>query len=175
MVSIVMVGSSPEGEEVAQAPGKIVAAVSVDGLEQSTDNPQVHGEEMEISGQRNPDDGSSDRSKGEKHNLNGRGVLGGQTERSGVGMVQLVDHLVKRAVMQSPVEPVMPGILHDEEKGNMEGHLANRREGDAEAHAEVGRDGVEEPDLRELDGEVAKENQAGTFPLLFHCRYFLLL
>jgi hypothetical protein len=33
---------------------------------------------------------------------------------------------------------------------------------------------VEEPDLRELDGEVAKENECGAFPLFLPSRKFLL-
>jgi hypothetical protein len=34
---------------------------------------------------------------------------------------------------------------------------------------------VEEPDLRELDGEVAEEDEFGAFPLLFCGGQFVLL
>ena len=70
-------------------------------------------------------------------------------------MVKLVDHPVKRAVVQSPVEPVVPCILHDKEDGDVESHLAERRERNAEVHAEIGGNRVEEPDLGKLNGEVA--------------------
>lgn len=148
MVDVVVVGAGPEWEEVVQTPGEVVAAVGVDGLEEAADNPHVHSEEVEITGDGDPENGTSDGSQGEKHNLDRRSVLSGQTERRRVGVVELVDHLVKGAVVQSSVEPVMPGVLEDEENSDVEGHLAKRGEGDAEFHAEVGRDGVEQPDLR---------------------------
>lgn len=60
----------------------------------------------------------------------------------------------------------MPCVLHDEEHGDLECHLAYRGKRDAVRQTEVDRNGVEEPDLGKLDGEMAEENQAGAFPLL---------
>lgn len=154
VVKVVVVGTSPEGEDVAQAEGEVVAGVGVDSLEETEDDPDIHGSEMEVLGNGNPEDGGSYSTDTEEHDLNGRSVLGGKTEGSAVGVVNLVDGLVKRAVVKRAVEPVVPGILHDEEDADVEGHLPERREGHAIVEAEVGGDGVEEPDLGKLDGAV---------------------
>ena len=72
------------------------------------------------------------------------------------------------------MEPVVPSVLHDEENGDVHGHLPKRREGDSVLHAEVGRYGMEEPDLGQLHGEVAKQDERGALPLLLPGRDFLL-
>lgn len=43
VVEIVVVGTGPEGEELAQAPGEVIPAVGVDSLEEAEDDPGVHG------------------------------------------------------------------------------------------------------------------------------------
>lgn len=98
---------------------------------------------MEVAGERYPQNRASNTSQREEHNFDWRGVLSSQTERRRIGVVEFVYHLVKRAVVQSSVEPIVPGILHDEEDGDVESHLAERGEGDTVVHAEVGCDGVE--------------------------------
>lgn len=89
--------------------------------------------------------------------------------------MHLVDGLVEGTVVQSTVEPVVPSILHHEANSDLESHLPHRRERHAVVHAEVGSDGVEEPDLREFGGEVADENNGGTVPLLLNGGNLLLL
>lgn len=51
---IVMVGARPKGDEVMQAPGKLVAAVSVDGLEEPEGDPEIHGQDVQIAGDSTP-------------------------------------------------------------------------------------------------------------------------
>lgn len=77
--------------------------------------------------------------------------------------------------MQSPVEPVVPRVFHDEEDGNLQGHCLDLGEGNTEVHTEVGGDGVEEPDLRQFDGDVAKKHQGRALPLLLPSRNLLVL
>jgi hypothetical protein len=72
------------------------------------------------------------------------------------------------------VDPVVPGILENEEDGNLEGHLIDTRERNGVAEAEELAHGVEEPDLRELDGEVGEEDEEGALPL-FPCSRDLIL
>lgn len=160
-----VVGTSPEGQDVAQAEGEIVAGVGIDGLEETEDDPDIHGGEMEVLGEGNPEDGGSYGTDTEEHNLNRGGVLGGETKGRAVGVVNLVDGLVERTVVKRAVEPVVPGILHDEEDADVQGHLPERGEGYAIVEAEVGGDGMEEPDLGELDGAVAEENETGALEL----------
>ena len=88
-------------------------------------------------------------------------------------MVHLVDGFVEGTVVQAAVEPVVPGILQDEENGNLQSHLPNRRERNAVLDAEVSGNRVEEPDLGELGGEVADENDGGTIPLLLEGGHLL--
>jgi hypothetical protein len=175
VVKIVVGSTGPDGKEVAQTPGEVVAAVRVDGLEKTEDDPGVHGEEVELAGDGKENNGAPDDTNSEESCFDGRSVLSGETERSRVGVVHLVDGLVERTVMQSTVEPVVPSILHDEADSDLESHLPDRREGHTVVHTEVGGDRVEEPDLRKFGGEVADKNNGGAIPLLLKSRNLLLL
>lgn len=175
VVKIVVMSTSPDGEDVAQTPGEVIAAVRVDGLEKTENDPGVHGEEVELASNSKEDNWASNDTNSEESSFNGRSILSGETERSGVGVVHLVDGLVEGTVVQSTVEPVVPSILHHEANSDLESHLPYRRERHAVVHAEVGSDGVEEPDLREFGGEVADENNGGTVPLLLDGGNLLLL
>lgn len=175
MVKIVVLGTGPDREEVTQRPGEIVTAVGVDGLEESKDDPDIHGEEVELASNEQEKNGSADNADTEESSLDGRGVLGSKTERSRVGVMHLVDSLVERAVVKTAVEPVVPGILQDEADGDLKSHLPDGREDGAVVHAEVGSNGMEEPDLRKLGGEVADEDDGGTVPLLLEGGHLLRL
>jgi hypothetical protein len=94
VVKIVVVGAGPDGQEVAQTPGEVVAAVRVDGLEETKDNPDVHGDKVELTGNGEDDKRASNDTDAEESGLDGRSVLSGQTERSRVGVVHLVNGLV---------------------------------------------------------------------------------
>ena len=103
MVKIVVVGTGPERQEVVKTPGEFVTTVGINGLEQTQDNPNVHGEDVKVSGESAPEDGATDGTKAQEHHFNRRRVLGSQTERSGVLMVNLVDSLVERTPVKSAV------------------------------------------------------------------------
>lgn len=94
VVHIVVVGAGPDGQEVVQAPGEVVTTVGVDGLEETEDDPCVHGEEVQVTSDANDENGRSDSAHTEQHRLDRRSVLGGQTERSRVSVVHLVNSLV---------------------------------------------------------------------------------
>lgn len=175
VVNVVVLGASPDRQEVAQAPGEVVAAVGVDGLEETEGDPDVHGQEVKLAGDGEDKDGRSDDTDTEETSLNGRSVLSSQTERSRVKVVHLVDASVERAVVKSAVEPVVPGVFHDEEESNLPSHGEDRGERDAVVHAEVGGNGVEEPDLRQFGGEVADEDDGGAIPLLLQGGDLLVL
>jgi len=169
-----VVGTGPEGQDVAQGPREVVTAVGINGLEETQDDPEVHGDEVELASHGNPDDRRANNAESEKHDLDRGGILGGQAEGGAVGVVQLVDGLVERAVVQRPMEPVVPGILNNEEDDNLHSNLPGGRERSAVAHAEVGCDRMEKPDLRELDGAVADKDEGGAFELFLPGRYLLL-
>lgn len=175
VVRVVVVGSSPDGQEVSQAPGEVIARVGVDGLEETQNDPHVHGDQVEVASQRDPENRATNSSNSEQHDLYRGSVLSSQTEGSRIRVVQLVDVLVQWAVVQSAMEPVVPSILHNEEDGDLVGHLEQRREGHAIVHTKVSGDRVEEPDLRKFNGDVADKNEGGAIKLFFPRRDFLLL
>jgi hypothetical protein len=72
------------------------------------------------------------------------------------------------------VSPVVPGILENEEDRDLVCHGEKRWEGSGSLKTEVLRHGVEEPDLREFDGEVRDEDELCALPL-FLCGRDLLL
>ena len=86
-------------------------------------------------------------------------------------MVQLVNRLVDRTIMQTAVEPVMPSILQNKADGYLESNLPYRGERNAVVHAKVGGDGMEEPDLRQFGGKVGNENEGSAIPLLLEGRH----
>ena len=169
VVHVVVLGTGPEGHEVVQAPGKVVARVGVDGLPQPQHDPDVDCQDVQIVGEAAPDDGQAHSAKAEAHDFDRRRVLGREPEGRRVGVVDLVDVAVERAPVQRAVEPVVPGVFHDEEDGDLVGHLGPVRERHARVHAKVLAQGVEEPDLGEFDREVAEQHQLGALPLFLGC------
>lgn len=81
-------------------------------------------------------------------------------------MVLFVDHFVKNTVVQASVEPVVPGVLADEEDGQVEGDLVPRWEGHREGHADFLCDWVEKPDGEGLHHEMRNQHRLETLPLL---------
>lgn len=75
VVEIVVVSTSPEGKDVLKRPGKIVSAVSIDSLEETENDPDVHGEDMKVSGAKNVKDRASDRSGAEDKDFSWVGVF----------------------------------------------------------------------------------------------------
>lgn len=174
VVEIVVLSASPEGKKVVQAPWELISAVSINGLEETADNPEVHGKNVQVLGDQAEDNGDTNGAEAQDQGLNGGSVFCGQTERSGVLVVDLVDVLVQRTPVEGAVHPVVPCVLEDEEDGDLEGHLGERRERHAGVKAARFRHGVEEPDLGEFYGEVAEQDELGAFPLVGSSWDFLL-
>lgn len=141
-----MVGTSPERQKVMQAPGEFVAAVSINRLKETKNNPDIHGQDMEIARESTPSDGAPDSSESEQHDFNGGSVFCSQTKRRGVLVVNFVDGFVERTPVESTVKEIMPGIFHHEENGNLIGHGPERREGNGGSEAEILSHRVEEPE-----------------------------
>ena len=165
MVNVVVLSAGPEGNEVVKTPWEIIAAVSIDSLEETGCNPKVHGQDVEVTGDKAENDGDDDCSSAEYHGFDRRGVLGSETKRSRVLVVNLMNVLVEEAEVKETVHPVMPCILQDKEDGDLDADCLPGRERNTGIHAARDSHWVEEPDLRELDGEVTEEYEFCARPL----------
>jgi hypothetical protein len=174
MVNIVVLSAGPERNDMVQTPGKLVPAVRINGLEQTENDPQIHGQNVQILGDCTPKDRPTNRAKTENQDFDRGCVLSSKTERSRVLVVYLMDVPVKRSPVHGSVHPVVPCILKYEKDGDLEGHLVDAGERDRGGEADELAHGVEKPDLREFDGEVREENEESALPLLPGCRDFVL-
>lgn len=156
MVCVVVVGTCPERQEVVQAPREFVTRVRVDGLGKTEHDPHVHGQDMQVLGNGAPEDWRADGAQAKDHHLEWRSIFGGETKGSRVLVVNLVDVLVKRAPVQRTVRPVVPGILENKENGDLVGHGQKRRERHTRFKTDKLRHGMEEPNLRQFNCEVAQ-------------------
>lgn len=145
MMHIVMLRARPKRQKVMQTPWELIPTVRINGLKQPTYNPEIHRQDVEVSGDGAPYDGASDGPETQDHDLNGRSVLSGHAEGRGVLMVDLVDIFVKRAPMQCTMRPVVPCVFEDEEKSDLVCQCEEGREGNAGCKAKVLSHWVEEP------------------------------
>ena len=128
----------------------------INGLEETQDDPDVHGDEVQVTSDRDPENRRADDANTQQHNLDRGGVLSRKAKWCRIGVVQLVDCAVKRTVVQRAVEPVMPCVFHDEEDGDLHSNSPGRRERNTKVHAKICCDGVEQPNLRELDSKMTQ-------------------
>ena len=74
--------TSPEGKDMLERPREVVSAMSIDGLEETKDNPDVHGEDVEVASANDVENRTSDRSGAEDEDFGWMGVLSGKAEGS---------------------------------------------------------------------------------------------
>lgn len=112
----------------------------------------------------------SDHASSESPGLGGVGILGSKTEGRAVLLVHHVDVLVQWAVVEGLVRNAVEGILEDEERDlHRDGPPRGHRDS-ASGHAAGFDERMEEPDVRELDGEIREEHEFGASPLLLSRR-----
>jgi hypothetical protein len=80
VVNIVVFSASPEGKEMVKRPGELVARMCVNGLEEAEDDPDVHGQDVEILGDGAKHDRDTNGTETQAHDFDWRGVFGSQTE-----------------------------------------------------------------------------------------------
>lgn len=103
VVEVVVISTGPEGEDVLERPGEIVSAVSVNGLEETEDDPDVHSKDVKVAGAKDIENRTSDRPSTEDEDFSWMGVLSSKSEGSRVLVVNFVDVLVHGA----PVEELV--------------------------------------------------------------------
>lgn len=163
-----VVSTGPEGEYVLERPREIVSAVSIDGLEETKNDPDVHGEDVKVSGAKHVKDWASDRPSAENEDLSRMGVLSGKAKGSRVFVVNFVDMLIHGTPVEKLVgcqsgecEPLAVGgrkkglrteevehVFVNEEKGDLKDGFLPGREGNLPgAHSEALSNWVEQPNL----------------------------
>jgi len=80
--------------------------------------------------------------------------------------MNLVDILVERTPVHRAMHPVMPGVLHHKEDGNLEADGGEAWEWHTSIHAAVLCHRMEQPDLWQFDREMTDEDEFGAGPLL---------
>lgn len=65
-----MIGTGPEGKEMVKTPREFITTVSINGLEQAQDDPDVHGKNVQVACHRTPNDRAPDSSKAQDHHFN---------------------------------------------------------------------------------------------------------
>ena len=103
VVEIVVISTGPEGKDMLERPGEIVSAVSIDGLEETKDDPDVHSEDVEVASAKDVENRTSDRPSTEDEDFSWMGVLSSKAEGSRVLVMNFVDVLVHG----TPVEELM--------------------------------------------------------------------
>ena len=90
--------------------------------------------------------------------------------------MQFVDLLVQRSPVQGSVRPVVKEVFKDEEEEYLRGDRGPLREGNlVRGHAKVFSQGMEGPDLRELNGKMSEKDVFCALPLLCSSRNLLFL
>ena len=122
VVKIMVVSARPEWQEMMETPRELVAAVSVDSLEQPQYNPNVHGENVEVTGYCTPEDRAANSTETENHNFDRRSIFSCHAKGGRILVVDLVNSLVKGTPMKCSVREVVPCILKHKEDCNLVGH-----------------------------------------------------
>lgn len=120
MMEIVVISTGPEGEDMLERPREVVSAVSIDGLEETKDDPDVHGEYVEVTSAKDVENRASDRPSTENEDFGWMGVLSSKAEGSRIFVVNFMDVLVHGTPMEELMgcrtrecEPLFP---HEEKK-----------------------------------------------------------
>lgn len=122
--------------------------------EQSCEPARAHGEE---------DWPKKQRQNSVEERLDGMGVLGGDSDGAGKGVMLLVDRSVQQSVMQRSVDPVGHGFVAEQIEEQLDDKRGRRRQGSAGA----------EPERREeRKGQVRRhwEHKPVANGRLNHCR-----
>jgi len=167
VVEIVVIGTGPEREDVLERPREIVSAVSVDGLEETEGDPDVHGEDVEVASAEDVENRTSDRCSTKDEDFSWMGVLSGEAEGSRVFVVNLVDVFVHGTPVEELMTEEVAHVFVDEEKRDLKGYILPSRERHLPgAHSETLSNWVKQPNQGELDGKVGKEDTLCAFPLI---------
>jgi len=167
VVEVVVISTSPEGEDMLERPREIVSAVSVNGLEETEDDPDVHGEDVKVSGAKDVENRTGDRPSTEDEDFSWMGVLSSKSEGSRVLVVNFVDVFVHGTPVEGLMGEEMEHVFVNEEERDLECDIFPSGEGNLPgAHSETLGNWVEQPNQGELYGEMRKKYALRALPLV---------
>lgn len=129
---------------------------------------------MDVSKQVSPKKRRTNGTKTSDGNFNGMSVFGSQTKRSGVLVMLLVNVLVERSNVQSTMEPVMPGVFHEEKGGNLDQKVLQGWEVCGNVDIEIVANGLEGKDGNSFDNNMRYDDIEDTFQLFSLSYRFVL-
>jgi len=119
VVEVVVISPGPEGEDVLERPREIVSAVSIDGLEETEDDPDVHGKDVEVASAKDVENWTSDRSSTKNEDFSWMGVLGSKPKGSRVFVVNFMDVLVHGTPVEELVGEEVKHVFVNKEKRDL--------------------------------------------------------
>lgn len=166
VVIIVVIGTSPNGKQVAQTPGEVVSGVGVDSLDKSQSDPDTNSKKVHVTeeiSQKKRRANSTD--TGEGH-LEGVSILSSQTEGGSVLVVLLVNTLVKQLGVEGSVTPIVPSVLNKEEDEKLPRKSPERGKGGSVSDVEELTHEMETENRYSLDEDVGSKNILKTLKVL---------
>lgn len=142
-----MLSSSVKRNKFGYAPRKVIPAVSVDGLDLPESDPEP--ERDHVAGD---DGGPEERRDSEDQNLGPVSVRRGETHRSGVLVVDLVDILVAPLVVKKSVDPIVRVVFDHEVDEQLGQNFPSRRQWQPRSNP-YHLDGRERDELKRTDDE----------------------
>ena len=175
MVIVVPVGSSPQRENPAQAPGEIVPGVRVDRLELTQSHPGQHSHQMYLASKGSEDQWGPNGSEAEKHRFPRAGVLGRQTKWRGVLVVDPMDRTIQWAPVERPMQPVMICVLDEEKDRDLDGDGFEIGKWDGVLQTEELHHWVEKDDHGQFNNKVDGQDVFDAAPLFLRRRRCLFV
>ena len=117
----------------------------IDRLEESEHDPQIHCQDVQISGDCAPEDWAADGPEAEAHDFDGGGVFSCKAKRRRILVMNFMDVFIEWSPMHGAMGPIVPSVFKDEKDCELVSHGTERWERDAGAEAEELSHGVEEP------------------------------
>lgn len=160
------VGASPDGENPAQTPRKVIPGMRIDRLHLTQRHPHQYRHQMHIASEISQNKRRPNGPEPEQQRLPGTRVFRRQAERRGVLVVHAMDAAIQRAPVEGAVQPVVVCVFDEEEHEELGGEGLCGGEGEAVLQAAEVHHRVEEDDQGELDDEVDGQDVFDAGPLV---------
>lgn len=175
VVVVMVVSTSPDRKEVVKTDRELVAGVRVDGLDKTQRDPHHDRQKVHVCAEIRQQKRRANRASASERDLERVGVLGGHAERRGILVVLLVETLVHELRVQNAVTEVVPGVLDEEQNGELPANGHEARERRTVRDVEHVANEVEAKDRHGLDERVRNEDLLQAVKILLTRRRAVVL